>query len=550
MDSSVDIRHFVRMFWRRRAVIALCAVVVMGATYVGLDFVPKQFESSAVLMIEERQRLASELESVLGGLNAPSSGYRADEKRMDKLVSRVRSRPFLEKVVKLLKMNEDPKILEAADRVLETRSDLTRDEMSTRMVVKHLQKMISFGSAGSGIYRINVSDTDPQNAQLLAKWISELFVDVSQQNSMDELRSAHEFGAAQLLIYEQQLRESERALESFRQSMIAQTLSKSIVRADNIGRAESLYERVLDESDLTRVRVLPFARALEEAGLEGAGRRLLNSARVVNQARGLTTALEDELTTRLVSETRDGSDWPPTGTYVNLRRGLFQLIQNSAREDNPELVTDAVDNLARYVFATLDHRAHSNAGEFLGQAISDFRRQAQAEPRDEMELARLQSSVNTSRELLSSFQSQLVASDVSQAMEMTNLGLRIEILEPPELPLSPTSPNRVHILLASILMGPLLGVGIAFAAELVDPTLRSMNDFQRVFGGQILGTTPLLSKDGRPRPGFMKAYGMWTIVVLICVLVVGYRLAKPIIWGPGSGQDPVYLVDPEESQTP
>ncbi len=549
MDSSVDIKHYVRMFWRRRALVILCAAVVASATYVTLDFVPMEFESEATLVIEERQRLASELESVLGGMRPPSSGYRSDEKRMDKLVSRVRSRPFLEKVVRLLKMNEDPAVLAQAEQALQKRPGLSLEEMATRIVVHRLQKKISFARAGSGIYKIIVTDTDPNNAQLLAKWISELFVDVSQQNSLDELRTAHAFGAQQLKIYEEQLATSERALEQYRKSMIQQNLSKSIVRAGNVARAEALYERVLDEAELTRVRILPYTRTLEETGALAMGNELLTEARILNQARGLTSALEDEITDRLVSETGQSNEWPPSGSYVSLRRGLFQLIERITSERYADLPGATRDAISRYVFSTMDHRAHADAAEYLGQAISDFKRQAQAEPRDEMELARLESTVKTNRELLRSFQAQLVASDVSQAMEMTNLGLRIEILEPPEVPLGPARPNRRRILIAALLMGPVLGLGVAFAAELLDPTLRSLGDFQRVFDGPILGTTPLLSGAARPDATFWRRNGLWVAIAIVVVLTLGYRALKPLWHDPGR-ITPVYLVDPEEAQQP
>ena len=117
-DSTLDIMHYVRMFWRRRSVIMLCAVLVVCAAAVGLQFVELEYESMATLRIEDRRHLSSQLEDLVGGLQGGARGYRADEARLDELVARIESRSFLERLVRLLKMNEDPRIVGAAQQAL------------------------------------------------------------------------------------------------------------------------------------------------------------------------------------------------------------------------------------------------------------------------------------------------------------------------------------------------------------------------------------------------------------------------------------------------
>lgn len=551
LNTTIDPRQYLRMVWRRKGVILLCAITVFCTALIGLEFVPEKYESQATLMIEDRQRLTRELENVMGGMGQTGGGRRADEKRMDELVGRIKSRPFLERVARLLRMPEDPQIQEIAREALEERPGVSIDEMATRMVVSRLRSKISFAQAGTGIYRVIVEDSDPEHAQLLAEWISEIFMDVSAQSALEELKTAHEFGAEQLKIYEEQLRRSERALEQYRQSMIEQDLAKSVVNGGNVALAEALYNRVLDETELVRLRVLPFSRNLTETPLDSERSTMLNEPRIQNQARGLATALKEEITNRLLGAGRQVGDWPPQGSYVTLRRGLFQLIERTVEERYADALPESRDVLGRFVFTTLDHEAHADASEFLGQAISDFKREAQSEPRGEMELARLESQVSTNRELLRSFQAQLVASDVSQAVEMTNLGLRIEVLEPPQVPLTPSSPNRSKILLAAFAMGPLLGVGIAFITELMDPTLRTLSDFRRAFGGPVLGTTPLISPRLQPKPGRLRR--LWlpaalTGVILITILFFVTR--DSLLENITAVEKSIQVVDPEVSTTP
>lgn len=548
-DTVIDPAQYARMMWRRKGVIVLCAVTVLSAAMIGLEFIPDEYESEATLMIEDRQRLASQLRSVIGGMR-PSEGYGADEKRMDKLVGRVRSRPFLERVTRLLRLHEDPSIREEAIRELEERPDLDIEEMATRIVVGKVREKISFANSGSGIYKIIVADQDPRNAQLLAKWVSEVFVDVSAQGAIDDLKAAHKFGTEQLKIYEEQLRASERALEQYKASAIQQDLSKGIVRAANVNLAEALYRRVLDEADLARMRILPFSRALSATDLQSEGSVMLGQPRIKNQGLALATSLREEVSNRLLGDGRQVGEWPPQGSYASLRRGLLQLVERTVESEFQQAVPDARDALGRFVFTTLDHEAHADAAEYLGQAISEYKRNAQSEPRGQMELARLEAEVETNRLLLGSFQAQLVASDVSQAAETTNLGMRIEILDPPQTPLAPVRPARGKILFAAILMGPLLGVGVAFLTELLDPTLRALSDFQRHFSGPVLGTTPLVTR-GLPRPGRLRRLWIPAALTGVVLLTLTFFLTKDtLIGGSGVVAKPLQVIDPEATTQP
>lgn len=550
LDSSIDPKHYARMFWRRKGLIVLCAVTVLCTAAIALEFVPPEYESEAVLMIEERQRLVRDLESVMGGSGQSGGGFRVDEQRMDKLVGRVQSQPFLQRVARLLRMHEDPAIQERAVAIVGDRTDVTVDEMATRIVVNQLRRKITFSRGGMGIYKITVADHDPNNAQLLARWISEIFVDVSLQTSIDELRMAHEFGAEQLKIYEQELLRAERALEQYKAAQIEQDLDRSIVRETNASVAEALYQRVLDEAELARLRVLPHARTLSGTPLDGERSVMVADVQVANQARGLTASLEEALTERLVGDARGVGEWPPTGSYLSFRRGLLQLVERKVDELYASSPADLRDALARQVFSELDHAAHQRAAEMLGQAISEFRTRAQSQPRGEMELARLESEVENNRQLLQTFQSQMVASDISQAMELTNLGMRIEILDPPQVPLSPARPDRLRILLAALALGPLLGMAVAFASEILDNTLRSINDFQRVFEGPVLGTTPLLTRTTQNPAGIRRHWVPISLAAVLLVTIAFFLVRDTVIGGWITVSSPIQVVDPGDTVTP
>ena len=73
-------------------------------------------EDPATLSIQDRQRLARSIESLMGDMRAPARGFRTQERRLAELKNRVGSRPFLDRVVTLLQMHRDPAVWREPDR--------------------------------------------------------------------------------------------------------------------------------------------------------------------------------------------------------------------------------------------------------------------------------------------------------------------------------------------------------------------------------------------------------------------------------------------------
>jgi uncharacterized protein involved in exopolysaccharide biosynthesis len=546
LDKTVDLKQYWRMIWRRRGLVLLCAVTTICAAVVALIFVPKEYESQVTLMIEDTRSLSASLRSVMGGINQEPTGSGSEGVRLGQVVGRIRSRPFLERVVRLLKMNEDPVIRARAQERARRQPELSVDEMAVRMLVGNLQSRIRFSSPGSGLYNISVADYSAKNAQALARWISELFVDVSSENSLDRLRAAHEFGVEQTKIYAEQLRRSEEKLGNFRKSLVEQAQARQTVRSENLPRAESMHDLVTVEVNQARERVAASADSVSSRHLARDYADLAGEPRIRDLAGRLSSALKDELIRGLDAPGQTGG-WPPTGSYPVLRVWLLQEIERQAAGLHPEAGSEATSLAARSVFARIDLDVLEHGAELLGGAIASSRRHAQSGPEDDIELTRLAAEVESNRKLLESFQGQLVASDVSQAVEMTSLGLKMEILDPANLPLTPSRPDKTKILLASLFLGPLIGVGIAFMSETLDPTLRSLEDFARIMPEPVLGTTPLLTRLPM-RGGWLRRHWIPVGVAGVLLLATFALVARTTMLNNLAAMGrPVQMAEPKES---
>ena len=516
LDKTIDIRHYVQIIWRRKWIILLCLVTTLCATAIAMNFMPSEYESTVTLTMEESQAISQQLEALMGGVMRSGTHRNINEERLAKLAGRVRSRPFLERVIRLLNMHNDPLIRQRAAEMAARYPDVTTEEMAIRLLVRNLESRIRFGSSGFGIYRITVADHSPQNAQILAQWISQIFADLSSQETLERIQEARDFGTEQLRIYEERLRRSEERLEAYRQSMIEQSLAQSAVRSDNLVQAEALLRKIEDEVALAEERIDRYLPTLVSQGINAKQLATLTEDQVRTLARNLTTTMRNEVLDRLAGQSAAATDWPPA-EYGSQRRDLLRQIERVTVAQYPNASTDLTSAITRYTFSRLDWKAQQETASMMSSAIATFRERIEASPGGEIQLTRLENEVENNRRLLQSFQAQLVASDLSSAVNMTRLGLNIEILDPAQVPLEPSRPNHVKLLLSSLALGGLLGLGFAFVGETLDPVLRTVDDFRKVAPEPILGTTPLIGKLVSHKSWIRR---FWILLTLIVVLLL------------------------------
>jgi hypothetical protein len=140
----------------------------------------------------------------------------------------------------------------------------------------------------------------------------------------------------------------------------------------------------------------------------------------------------------------------------------------------------------------------------------------------------------------------MVAADVTQVMETTKLGRQVEILDPAQMPLAPVRPNRLKILLAALLLGPVAGVALAMLAEMLDSTLRSVDDFARAVPEPILGTTPLLThRVARPVGRLRRHWIPATMTASVLVLAVLYLGRDRLVERFAGDTRPALVLEPE-----
>jgi uncharacterized protein involved in exopolysaccharide biosynthesis len=149
--------------------------------------------------------------------------------------------------------------------------------------------------------------------------------------------------------------------------------------------------------------------------------------------------------------------------------------------------------------------------------INDFARDVQSTPREDMELARLKGEVDTNRELLNALRREQTSSRISEALETSGLGLRLSVLEPPQLPYRASEPDPFKIFAAAALLGPLGAAGIVMLGEKVRLVVRSVEQAEEELGARVIATFPRIEGWARPGTYFQNN---WPVLVIFGVILM------------------------------
>lgn len=552
LDRTIDLRHYLMILWRRKGLVILSSVTVFCSALIALRFMPNEYEAQVTLIFPERQTLVRPLEQVMGDRSSSGRASEVEEAQIANLMARIQSRAFLEKVAGFLKMTENPGIRAAAAAYRAKHPGAESEDFAMRLVVQRLQSRIRFAVVGPGIYRVIVRDTNPESARDLAKYVSELYLDHARAAAADQFLAQHEFVRDQLAKYEGDLRNAENALKRYEESMIGESFSGT-VRAENLKTAEALHRRVKKGAEDRELQERVRSRGLSGLGLAPVDADPLCERPTVRELAGkMKSALEDAIDDILAMSgggtgAGESSNWPPV-QYVAVQRELLALLGSEARERAPQSTEKVNQELAEYTFTRIDAQLQEDCANQLEQSIEGFRRQAQGKPADDMELQRLQAEVLKNREWLKNYKDQMIASTTRQSMEAADLGVLLKILDPAKLPLTPSRPDRMKILLAALLLGPVLGAGLAFLGETTDATLRTLEDIRRVVPEPVLCTTPLLRKL-QPRQRGLRRYWLPAAVSGVLVLTLLVFIASfTVLRGLATGRS-TNVVVPEAPST-
>src|SRR6266850_2299005 len=525
-ENTAVIIDFRELLWKARRykwLVLFPVVLVLCAAWIYLLITPKLYESSVLISVDDHTPVSPALGSIV-------RSDRSDEPRPEralKIDSRIHGRAFLEAIATKLGYTRSPALLLAARTAARRLEGITTEEYAMRIAVAMLGKAITVTPAGGMRVRIAAMDGDPRSAQKLASMIADQLIFENKSSSIERAAVRGEFSSDQIAVYEERLRKSEAALQAYQQSVIGQKLTSNPVNETDYDAAKEQAADARAEMDQIRARLQTDLSAWQSAGGPGAGPPAFRTSRTA-ELEGRLTELETAYGLAAM-DARRGSEVEGIKLKIGgVRQALYAEYQSLALT-LPDLPAGARDAGSGIALDRAELRSLKLKEAHLSRLTSEYSRRAVSQPAQQLESERLRTEVESNRDLLLALQKEATSSRISAALETSQLGMDLEVMETPQVPAAPVYPNAVRIMGIALFLGAFLGIGLAFAVERLGAALHSVEQAEKEIGAHVIGTIPRI--DGWAQPGSYvgKYWPVLSIALVLFATAVFYTLHVTVL---------------------
>jgi len=326
------------------------------------------------------------------------------------------------------------------------------------------------------VANLTVRSTDRDLAWQLPNTIADRFIARRQSTQKSTARSTVAFLHTQLDTLARQLGVAEFALREFRER---ENVVNPIV--EGTGQVERMIKIQSERSGLEAERAA-MAGLLNE--VQAAADRKPDGPSAYRRLLAFPTLLRSQAATELLQSLAE----------VESQRAQLSVRRTS---DDPELhALDSrvaeLEGQLRSIGATY-LEGLSNQVRSMDTAIAGFGRQLSQVPRRELEFARLQRQPKVLEEMYALLQTRLKEAEIAQAIDDPS----VQVVDHAVRPLKPVRPIVPLIIGGGLVVGLLLGVGIAFLKEYMDKSVHTRNDVLDATGLPVLGLIPRIPRNGK-----------------------------------------------------
>jgi len=155
---------------------------------------------------------------------------------------------------------------------------------------------------------------------------------------------------------------------------------------------------------------------------------------------------------------------------------------------------DTLDN--QYRFATnrinIEIENREKERQNILQQIRTYRARLNLAPALEQELATLMREQENAMERYDTLQKRKLSTEMATAVETGRRDETYRIIDEANLPFRAEYPNRTELVLIGLGAGFMLGIGAAFARELLDSTISTEEEAKKILNLPILATIPII----------------------------------------------------------
>ncbi|HNW60191.1 MAG TPA: GNVR domain-containing protein [bacterium] len=469
-----------QLIWRRRYyVIFSCALALIAGLVYALKTTPV-FESSATVMIIDTELLSSaQLRFVPG---APHY----DE--VEFFRRRITSEGFLLSILDSLDIQQDPKLRAKINQFSAENPQIDRVVIAHQVYIEYLLAHISTRMRAYNLIEISGRGPTSDSAHRLAALVTHMAIAETQRSQIQTTSAASNFSSQQLEIYRKRLDDSESRLAAFNQGVTDAVLSENQVSESNLAEIQSV--KLSTEIDLQSKR--------DQMGKLIRG--TLHDLPLTYQAQ--LDRDTQELRQRMLKRTGDVCEllkkfgWRDV-EIILLNEEIGQLKQELYTQLKSHVVAalsaqpqNIIDGAVRLEEIRLDITMLERTDEILASIIQTHHNMVRRRPSQDGMRAKLERDVTINREIYEMLLQTSRGSQIRESAQVKESQMKFKLLSEPQRPLERIKPKRKQAMIFALMGGLGLGLGLVLLREVLDVTMRTTEDIERILMMPVLAAIP------------------------------------------------------------
>ena len=564
-EQTKDLRDYWLFFQRRKKQIVLIMAALLTISLIVAFVLPPTYRSTATILIEEQEIPSDLVRSTITSF--------ADQ-RIQVISQQVMTRANLMQVVEKYNLYPSKRKHETTEEILDRmRKDIKLSMVSADVVDRRSGTKTSATIA----FTLAYDSETAESAQKVANELTSLYLNENLKNRQQKSAETSNFLTEEASRLSAHISETEAKIAAF--------------KAKNQGRLPELTQLNLQLRDRTDSEIMEVdrqIRALEERKIyldgqlaqmkpnspmiSASGERILDSDERLKALQAQYASLSgvyspdhpDVIKMRremaaLQKETGEVPDSQEQGKQLTRLRSELALANEKYSGDHPDVIklrkavaalgnslksTPADIQQPRFkkpenpayissqtqIEATLSElkSARSKRNE-LKSKMSSYETRLEQTPQVEREYLDLGRDHENSLRRYQELKAKQSEAQVAQELEKDSKGERFSLIDPPQLPEKPNSPNRPAILLLGVILS--MGGGVAYAGvlESLDSSIKSSKELVNVLKAPLLSVIPYIENaQDRGR----KRKGRGVVVAAIIAIILTATLLIHFFWIP------------------
>lgn len=476
---TLQVEIFLRDVWRYRwaSVITVWVIAILGWAYVYT--IPDRYEASAKILVDTD----SILRPLLKGLAVETDV----QSRLSMMTRTLLSRPNLEKLVRATDMDiniNSPEGTEELHASLRSKINI--------MLVGGKNKRRSDDK--KSLYTISYQNKSPEKAKEVVQALLTIFIETTLGGSRQDSDVARKFLGRQLKEYEAKLVETEKRMMEFKRKNLGMIPGQGEDYFSHLQQTQNEHEQAQFELTQAQNKHDELKRQLDEM-IAAASKP--GSTSITTTTDGRIEALEKQLDNLLLKYTEEH----PDATEI---KQTIAALENKKKKELESIVAGTSSN------AVLDSSpVYQEIRVALGQALTEvatakvrvkeyarrvknLKERVDTLPKIEVELAGLVRDYNINKVQYDTLLSRLESAKISQEADSAGDQVKFNIIEPPHVPLTPSSPNRPLFNAAALLIALGGGLGLVYLFGQFNPVVHDQKTLRELTGYPVFGRVSLV----------------------------------------------------------